>query len=165
MAELDEPFGTALDEFGASRQFNRVCGTAQRQLHGQAHLLRRIGAGLGALAETTLHAAVRGAELTNRLLAFARKQALHPSSTDVGELLHGMRELLRRTLGEQFEIHCYAMVKSPDKVTQRLKGKVDHFRNVHNLTDQQLVKEAQDSELDQSGEDPAAVAAAIKELS
>ncbi len=41
---------------------------------------------------------------------------------------------------EQFEIHCYAMVKSPDKVTQRLKGKVDHFRNVHNLTDQQLAQ-------------------------
>jgi CheY-like chemotaxis protein len=34
-----------------------------------------------------------------RLLTFSRRQALRPESVDVGEKLHGMAELLRRTLG------------------------------------------------------------------
>jgi PAS domain S-box-containing protein len=46
------------------------------------------------------HAADHGAELTRRLLAFSRKQALAPSLTDINRLVSGMSELLRRTLGE-----------------------------------------------------------------
>ncbi|MFW6092642.1 MAG: PAS domain-containing protein [Pseudomonadota bacterium] len=56
------------------------------------------------LAETTRQAAQRGAELTSRLLAYARKQPLDPVPTDVGRLLASMDQLLRRTLGEQIEI-------------------------------------------------------------
>ena len=56
------------------------------------------------LAEMTEKAAQRGAELTNRLLAFARRQPLDPKSTDIGALVNDMNGLLRRTLGEQFEI-------------------------------------------------------------
>jgi signal transduction histidine kinase/ActR/RegA family two-component response regulator len=56
------------------------------------------------LAETTLTAARRAADLTGRLLAFARRQPLAPRATDVGELVDGMDQLLRRTLGEHVEI-------------------------------------------------------------
>ncbi|BCW88681.1 Sensor histidine kinase RcsC [Alphaproteobacteria bacterium SO-S41] len=56
------------------------------------------------LADMTEKAAQRGAELTNRLLAFARRQPLDPKTTDVGALVTDMDGLLRRTLGEQFEI-------------------------------------------------------------
>lgn len=49
-------------------------------------------------------AAERAAELTQRLLAFARKQPLDPRSVDVNQLLLGMDRMLRRTLGEQVEI-------------------------------------------------------------
>ena len=49
-------------------------------------------------------AALRGAELTKRLLAFARRQVLEPEVVDVNELVSGMDELLRRTLGEAIEI-------------------------------------------------------------
>jgi PAS domain S-box-containing protein len=45
------------------------------------------------------HAADHGAELTNRLMAFSRKQALTPTLTDINRLVSGMSELLRRTLG------------------------------------------------------------------
>jgi PAS domain S-box-containing protein len=45
-------------------------------------------------------AADHGAELTRRLLAFSRKQALAPALTDINRLVSGMSELLRRTLGE-----------------------------------------------------------------
>jgi PAS domain S-box-containing protein len=56
------------------------------------------------LAEMTRSAAERGAELTNRLLAFARRQTLDPEPTDIGRLVTGMDSLLRRTLGEHVRI-------------------------------------------------------------
>lgn len=57
-----------------------------------------------ALAEITQTAATRGAELTNRLLAFARRQPLDPSVTDINRLVSNFEPLLRRTLGESIEI-------------------------------------------------------------
>jgi PAS domain S-box-containing protein len=56
------------------------------------------------LAEMTATAAERGAELTKRLLAFARKQPLEPKSVDVAKLLADMDGMLRRTLMENIEI-------------------------------------------------------------
>lgn len=56
------------------------------------------------LAEMTAKAAERGAELTNRLLAFARRQPLSPAVTDINRLIAGMDNLLRRTLGEALEL-------------------------------------------------------------
>ncbi|HET9520396.1 MAG TPA: histidine kinase dimerization/phospho-acceptor domain-containing protein, partial [Candidatus Limnocylindrales bacterium] len=56
------------------------------------------------LAEGTLSAAHRAAELTRRLLAFARLQNLEPRATDVGDLVAGIDSLIRRTLGEHIEI-------------------------------------------------------------
>jgi PAS domain S-box-containing protein len=50
------------------------------------------------------HAGERGAELTRRLLAFSRKQALLPTATDVNRLVADMSELLRRSLGESISI-------------------------------------------------------------
>jgi len=48
--------------------------------------------------------AIRGAEragtLTRQLLAFSRRQALQPKPIDVNNLVAGMSDLLRRTLGE-----------------------------------------------------------------
>lgn len=56
------------------------------------------------LAEMTSAAAERGAELTNRLLAFARRQPLEPRPTDIGRLLMGLDVMLRRTLSEQINL-------------------------------------------------------------
>ncbi len=50
------------------------------------------------------HASERGAELTGRLLAFSRKQALTPAVTDINRLVEGMSELLRRSIGEAIAI-------------------------------------------------------------
>jgi signal transduction histidine kinase/CheY-like chemotaxis protein len=49
-------------------------------------------------------AASRGADLTQRLLAFARQQPLQPRNTDVNALVIDAARLLRPTLGEQIEI-------------------------------------------------------------
>jgi nitrogen-specific signal transduction histidine kinase/CheY-like chemotaxis protein len=56
------------------------------------------------LAEMISSAAQRGADLTQSLLAFARRQALEPSAVDVNQLVAGMHGLLQRTLGENVEI-------------------------------------------------------------
>ncbi|MEX0604146.1 MAG: PAS domain-containing protein [Marinobacter sp.] len=57
------------------------------------------------MAEMTVSAAARGAELTNRLLAFARRQPLEPKPMNVNRLVGEMEALIRRTLPEniQFE--------------------------------------------------------------
>lgn len=57
-----------------------------------------------ALAREALDAALRGADLTQRLLAFARRQPLQPQRIDVNELVARISKLLSRTLGENFEI-------------------------------------------------------------
>jgi CheY-like chemotaxis protein len=45
-----------------------------------------------------------GAQLTERLLAFGRRQPLRPLVTDLAELVSQSTHLLRRTLGERIEI-------------------------------------------------------------
>jgi signal transduction histidine kinase/ActR/RegA family two-component response regulator len=50
-------------------------------------------------------AAERGAVLTHRLLAFSRKQDLIPSTFDANDLVMGMSDLMRSSLGETIEIN------------------------------------------------------------
>jgi PAS domain S-box-containing protein len=56
------------------------------------------------IADEICRAGERGAELTQRLLAFGRRQLLQPSEIDCHELLESMRKLLKRTLRENIEI-------------------------------------------------------------
>lgn len=57
------------------------------------------------LADDICQAGERGAELTQRLLAFSRRQLLHPCAVDCHELLESLHKLLRRALREDIEIH------------------------------------------------------------
>ena len=58
--------------------------------------------------ETPLESAMKGAkssaQLTQRLLAFSRRQALEPDRVDANRLISGMLEMLRRTLGSDISI-------------------------------------------------------------
>ena len=49
--------------------------------------------------------AQRCADLTNRLLAFSRRQPLQETVVDLRDIMPGTLELLRRTLGERIDIH------------------------------------------------------------
>ncbi|WP_395698624.1 PAS domain-containing protein [Methylocella sp.] len=51
--------------------------------------------------ETAAEGARRAANLTRRLLAFARRQPLRPEPTDLDRLIAGMSDLLRHSLGAQ----------------------------------------------------------------
>jgi PAS domain S-box-containing protein len=55
-------------------------------------------------ADNAMAGAKRAAALTQRLLAFARRQPLDPKPTDLSRLVTSMIELLTRTLGERIEI-------------------------------------------------------------
>ena len=48
--------------------------------------------------------AERGAALTKRLLAFARRQELHPEAIHLGTLIDGLAEMLRRSVGPTIQI-------------------------------------------------------------
>jgi PAS domain S-box-containing protein len=56
------------------------------------------------LVQVTMRAAERGAELTRRLLAFARRQPLAPKMTNINDLLLGMKVLLRQAIEGDVDI-------------------------------------------------------------
>ncbi len=61
---------------------------------------------LAAIARTIGEAADHGAQLTQSLLAFARKQPLQPLATDINALILEAAKLLRPSLGEHIEIEA-----------------------------------------------------------
>jgi signal transduction histidine kinase len=63
------------------------------------------------LLQGALRAAEQGVSLVQRLLAFARKQQLAPRSVDIGALIAGIEELLRRTLGPRIRL---SVATAPD---------------------------------------------------
>ena len=88
---------------GVAHDFNNLLMV----ILGNAELLEQQLADRPALremADMVIGAATRGAELTDRLLAFARRQALHPRPVDLGRLAGGMTGLLRRTLAENVAV-------------------------------------------------------------
>jgi PAS domain S-box-containing protein len=54
--------------------------------------------------DNAMRGARRAESLTQRLLAFSRQQPLDPKPTDLGRLVTGMSDLLRRTLGERVTV-------------------------------------------------------------
>ncbi len=90
---------------GIAHDFNNLL-TA---ISGSLELLEtRIGQGRLAGVERYISAAQsasrRAAALTQRLLAFSRRQTLDPRPTDVNKLVAGLEELIRRTVGPTVEL-------------------------------------------------------------
>ncbi len=56
------------------------------------------------LIDSALEDANRAAALTSRLLAFSRQQSLSPQMVDPNELIRGMSDLIRRSLGELVDV-------------------------------------------------------------
>ena len=88
---------------GVAHDFNNLLTV----ILGNAESLAEDGAATPrqrAMAEMIGTAARRGAEMTQRLLAFARKQVLEPRPIDVNRLVREFAPLLERTLGEHIEM-------------------------------------------------------------
>lgn len=88
---------------GLSHDFNNLLGVIIGNLD---FLLDELDAKpeLQAYADAALNAALHGAELNKRLLAFARRQALEPKVIDIREEVTSIVDVLRRTLGEQVRV-------------------------------------------------------------
>jgi signal transduction histidine kinase len=78
-------------------------------------LAKRIGnnPGMTRFLEGALEGARRGATLTQRLLAFARRQELQSRPTDVIALLEDMRGLIGRSVGPMIEVKIIASGAMP----------------------------------------------------
>ncbi|NYJ10873.1 PAS domain S-box-containing protein [Rhizobium leguminosarum] len=89
---------------GVAHDFNNLLqiivgnlDTLLRTLPAEATRLRRA-------ASQAMGGAERAAALTQRLLAFARRQPLDPKPVDANSLIRGVSDLLHRTLGEIYEV-------------------------------------------------------------
>ena len=85
---------------GVAHDFNNLLGIIQ----GNIELLVEKTEGENSRMQAILRASARGAELTQRLLAFSRRQSLRPQTIDLAALVQNMTGLLRRTLGATIEI-------------------------------------------------------------
>jgi signal transduction histidine kinase/ActR/RegA family two-component response regulator len=88
---------------GLAHDFNNVLMAILGNLDLMARNLPD-GAPGKSLVTAAILAAERGATLTKRMLAFARRQELQPESVSVPRLVNGMTEMLRRSLGPAIEI-------------------------------------------------------------
>jgi prevent-host-death family protein len=89
---------------GVAHDFNNLLAV----IMGNAEILQdRVGDD-DRSTQAVIRAATRGAELTQRLLAFSRRQPLRPRTVDLDGLVAGMFELLARTLGETIEVEAVA---------------------------------------------------------
>ena len=88
---------------GMAHDFNNLLGVIIGNLDLVTPLVGALGEA-GELVQDAIDAALRGTELTRRLLAFARKQPLRPKRVEINELVSDVVHLLQRTLGENIEI-------------------------------------------------------------
>jgi two-component system, NtrC family, sensor kinase len=87
---------------GVAHDFNNLLTI----IIGNLEMARRKGvdAAVDRVLRNALMGAQKAAQLTQRLLAFSRRQPLDPKSVDATRLITGMSDLLRRSLGEHVEI-------------------------------------------------------------
>lgn len=98
---------------GIAHDFNNLLtvilgslGIVQKRIQGDARTL--------SLLENSIAAAHRGSSLTQRMLAFARRQELAPQAVDVGTLIRGMSELLGTSLGTNITVETrFALLLQP----------------------------------------------------
>jgi PAS domain S-box-containing protein len=103
---------------GIAHDFNNLLTIVQGNLQVlQEHPALQHDESAAASVQAALRASLRGAELTNKLLAFSRRQTLSPRPLDVGGMLHALAGMLRRTLDRSIEVqvqtpqqalHCLA---------------------------------------------------------
>lgn len=84
---------------GVAHDFNNLLMAVLGSLELLAKRLPAGDARARRLLDNAVQGAERGAALTQRLLAFARRQELKPETVDVAGLIAGMEDLLERAIG------------------------------------------------------------------
>jgi len=83
---------------GVAHDFNNLLSVVLGSLSLAQRRLKE-GVDVSGLIANAVKAAERGASLTQRMLAFARKQDLTLEAVDLSDLVRGMAELMQRTIG------------------------------------------------------------------
>jgi nitrogen-specific signal transduction histidine kinase/CheY-like chemotaxis protein len=91
---------------GIAHDFNNLLQIVSGNLDLLRQKLPSDATHLKRYAERAFTGAERAATLTQRLLAFSRRQPLAPKPLDINRLIPGMSELLHRTLGETIEVEA-----------------------------------------------------------
>ncbi len=88
---------------GVAHDFNNLLAVVLASL--ELALRRESNPRTVRLLQTATEAAQRGAKLTAQMLAFSRKREVAVRSIDVNAVIHGMDDLLRRTLGPSVRLN------------------------------------------------------------
>jgi signal transduction histidine kinase len=89
---------------GLAHDFNNMLAIIVGALNLLMRRLKDVEPSARKYIESAQEGAHRAAQLTQRLLAFSRQQALTPKTLDVNKLVQGMSELLRGTLGRDITL-------------------------------------------------------------
>jgi hypothetical protein len=85
---------------GVAHDFNNLLTV----ISGYASMLLARAGGDGEELREIVHAADQAASLTRQLLAFSRRQVLHPRVLDLNEIIAGMEPMLHRLIGEDVSV-------------------------------------------------------------
>jgi signal transduction histidine kinase/CheY-like chemotaxis protein len=85
---------------GIAHDFNNLLTIIMGQLDLLLRRLDKTSVGARDSAEAAMRGATRAAALVQRLLTFSRRQPLNPTNVDANELVSGMDDLVRRSIGE-----------------------------------------------------------------
>lgn len=123
---------------GMAHDFNNLLGI----IIGNLDLLRSQRSDRNSLDPDTdqllaeaLDAALRGADLTRRLLAFARRQPLQPKRIDINEHVAGISKLVARTLGDDIQtklnlgVNVWPVVADPAQLEAALVNIINNARD------------------------------------
>ncbi|MEQ8955479.1 MAG: PAS domain-containing protein, partial [Gammaproteobacteria bacterium] len=113
---------------GMAHDFNNLLGVIMGNIDLAARKLDE-GSPAKDRLQTARKAAERGAELSKRMLAVARRQPLQPESIQIEEVLVDMKDLLPRTLGPDIEMK-YGNFKNLPPVLVDLSGLENVFLNL-----------------------------------
>ena len=92
---------------GIAHDFNNLLQIVTGNLEMLSRRLPPDDARLRRAADNAMSGAQRAATLTQRLLAFARRQPLAPRQLDTNHLVESLSDLMRRTLGESITIDVH----------------------------------------------------------
>ena len=91
---------------GVAHDFNNLLavirGNADLALMHDPHLIHGVAENLKQITTAT----ERASNLTRQLLAFGRKQVLHPQPLDLNSLIANLGKMLRRVIGEDIRLQC-----------------------------------------------------------
>ena len=89
---------------GVAHDFNNILQVIVGNLEVIRRLVPSDAGRIQRSAEQALNGARQASSLTQRLLAFSRRQPLDPKPIDVNSIVNGMSELLNRSLGETISV-------------------------------------------------------------